>query len=115
MPEYRKNLCQVFGEEFPAEATQRDKQLAPIIKPISDRDWNTLKSVSPYFYSLKPYLSVTPSGCILYDNQLMDPKLLKQFVIDSLHQTHRGQLGMLRLADLIWFPCIRRDVTYKTQ
>ena len=37
MPQYRKNLCQVFGEEFLAEATQRDKQLAPIIKLIRDR------------------------------------------------------------------------------
>ena len=45
----------------------------------------------------------------------MVPKLLKHLVIDSLHQTHPGQLGMLRLADLIWFPCIRRDVTYKAQ
>ena len=94
---------------------QRDKQLAPIIKLIRDRDKNTLKSVSPYFYSLKRDLSVTPSGCILYDNRLMVPKLLKQLVIDSLHQTHPGQLGMLQLADLIWFPCIHRDVTYKAQ
>ena len=45
----------------------------------------------------------------------MIPKLLKQLVIDSLHQTHPGQLGKLRLADLIWFPCINRDVAYKAQ
>ena len=45
----------------------------------------------------------------------MIPKLLKQFVIDSLHQTHPGQLGMLQLADLIWFPCIHRVVTNKAQ
>ena len=31
MPQYSKNLCQVFGEEFLAEATQRDKQLAPLL------------------------------------------------------------------------------------
>ena len=36
-------------------------------------------------------------------------------VIDSVHQTHPGQLRMLRLADLISFPCIQRDVTYKSQ
>ena len=29
MPEYRKNLHQIFGEEFLAEATLKDKQLAP--------------------------------------------------------------------------------------
>ena len=114
-PEYRKNLAQVFGEEFLAEAMLKDKQLAPLIKLIRDRDWNTMKTVNPYFYSFKRDLSVTPSGCILYDNRLMVPKSLKQPVINSIHQTHPGQLGMLRLADLIWFPRIHRDVTYKAQ
>ena len=37
---------------------------------------------------------------------------MKQLVIESLHQTQTGQLGILRLADLIWFPW---DVTYKAQ
>ena len=115
MPEYRKNLQQVFVEEFLAEATLKDKQLAPLIKLIKDRDWNTMKTVNPYFYSLKRDLSVTPSGCILYDNRLLIPKALKQLVIGSIHQTHPGQLGMLTLADLIWFPRIHRDVTYKAQ
>ena len=54
----------MFGEEFLAEATQKDKQLAPINKLIRDRDWNTLKTVSPYLYSHKRDLSVTPSGCM---------------------------------------------------
>ena len=105
----------MFGEEFLAEETQKYKQLAPILKLTRDRDWNTLKTVSPYFYSLKRDLSVTPSGCILYDNRLMIPILLKQLVIDSLHQRHPGQLGMLRLADLNWFPCNHHDVTYIAQ
>ena len=43
MPQYRKNLSQVFGEEFVAEATQKDRQMAPIIKLIRDKDWETLK------------------------------------------------------------------------
>ena len=74
-----------------------------------------MKTVNPQFYSIKCDLSVTPSGCILYDNCLMVPKSLKQVVIDSIHQTHPGRLGMFRLADLIWFPRIHRDVTYKAQ
>ena len=45
----------------------------------------------------------------------MIPKALKKLVIDFLHQTHPGQLELLRLADLVWFPCIHRDVTYKAQ
>ena len=85
MPQYRKNLSQVFGEEFVAEATQKDRQMAPIIKIIREKDWDTLKKVSPYFYSLKRDLSITPSGCVLYDNRLMIPVSLKQLVINSLH------------------------------
>ena len=115
MPQYRKNLNQVFGEEFVAEATAKDRQMAPIIKLIKDKDWDTLKRVSPYFYSLKRDLSITPSGCVLYDNRLMIPSSLKQLVINSLHQTHPGQAGMLRLADLVWFPRIHREVTAKAQ
>ena len=45
----------------------------------------------------------------------MIPTLLKQLVINSLHQTHPGQTGMLRLADLVWFPRIHREVTAKAQ
>ena len=115
MPQYQKNLCQVFGEEFLAEATQKDKNMTPIIKLIKEKDWETLKRVSPYFYSLKRDLAVTPSGCVLYDNRLMVPAALKQLVINALHQTHPGQTGMLRLADLVWFPRIHRDVTVKAQ
>ena len=115
MPQYRKNLSQVFGEEFVAEATQKDRQMAPIIKLIRDKDWETLKKVSPYFYSLKRDLAITPSGCVLYDNRLMIPASLKQLVINSLHQTHPGQAGMLHLADLVWFPRIHRELTAKAQ
>ena len=115
MPQYRQNLSQVFGEEFVAEATQKDRQMAPTIKLIRDKDWQTLKSVSPYFYSLKRDLAITPSGCVLYDNRLMIPASLKQLVTISLHQTHQCQSGMLQLADLVWFPRIHREATAKAQ
>ena len=115
MPQYRKNLSQVFGEELVAEATQKEGQMAPIIKIIRDMDCETLKKVISYFYSLKRDLSITPSGCMLYDNRLMVPNSLKQLVINSLHQTHPGQSGMLRLADLVWFPRIHKEVTAKAQ
>ena len=115
MPQYHKSLGCVFGEEFLAEATSEDKQLAPIIDLFQDRSWSKLKDANPYFYSLKRDLSVTPSGCILYDNRLIVPKSVKQMVIALVHYTHPGQQGMLCLADLVWLPCILRDVTYKTQ
>ena len=115
MPQYRKNWFQVFGEEFLAEATQKDQQMASIINLIKDKDWETLKRVSAYFHPLKRDLEVTPNGCVLYDNRLMVPTALKQLVIISLHQTHPGATGMLHLAGLVWFPRIHRDITAKAQ
>ena len=115
MPGYRKHLSQVFGEEFLAEATRQDRTLTPIIKMIRDKDWETLRKSNKYFYSLRKDLAVTSSGCMLYDNKLVIPSNLKQFVIDAIHQTHPGQAGMLSLGNLVWFPCIHRSLTSKAQ
>ena len=115
MPQYRKNLAQVLGEDFMTDVTAKDKTLAAIIDLIRERDWETLKRTRPYFYSSKRDLPITPSGCVLYDNRLMVPSVLKQLLTDSLLQTHPGQTGMLRLASLVWFSRIHRDLTTKTQ
>ena len=104
MPDYRKHLSQVFGEEFLAEATRQDRTLTPIIKMIEEKDCEALRKPNKYFYSLQKDLAVTNSGCMLYDNRLVIPRSLKQFVIDAIHQTHPGQAGMLSLGNLIWFP-----------
>ena len=52
---------------------------------------------------------------MLYDNKLVIPRNIKQFVIDAIHQTHPGQARMLSLGNLIWFPCIYRSLTSKAQ
>ena len=38
----------------------------------------------------------------------MTTKALMQIVIDSLEQTNLRQLGLLRLADIVWLHCINR-------
>ena len=115
VPDYRKHLSRVFGEEFLSEATKQDRTLTPVIKMIKDKDWEALRKSKKYFFSLRRNLAVTNSGCMLYDNKLVIPRNLKQFVIDAIHQTHPGQAGMLSLGNLIWFPCIHRSLTSKAQ
>ena len=114
-PDYRKRLAKAFGEEFLAEATKQDKSLTPVIRMIKDGDWENLKKSKKYFYSLRKDLSVTESGCMLYDNNLVIPTNLKQLVIDSIHQTHPGQAGTLSSGNLVWFPSIYRSLTSKAQ
>ena len=115
MPDYRKHLSRVFGEEFLAETTKQDRTLTPIIKIIKDKDCEALRKSNKYFYSLRKDLAVTNSGCMLYDNKLVIPRNLKQFLIDAIHQTHPGQAGMLSLGNLIWFPCVHCSLTSKAQ
>ena len=115
IPAYRKHLSQVFGEEFLAEATRQDRTLTPIMKMIKEKDCEALRKSNKYFYSLRKDLSITTSGCMLYDNKLVIPRSLKQFFIDAIHQTHPGQAGMLSLGNLIWFPCIHRSLASKAQ
>ena len=113
MPNYRKQLARVFREEFLAEATREDRTLTPIIKMIKDKDWESLKKSNKYFYSIRKDLAITESGCMLCDNKLLNPRNLKQFVIEVIHQTHPGQTCMLSLGNLVWFPCIHRSLKSK--
>ena len=83
-PEYCKNLNRVFGEKCLAEATSMNEQFALNFELIQDRDWAKLTQFSPYLHSIKGDLSVTPPGCVLYDNRIMITKALNQIVIDSL-------------------------------
>ena len=45
-PNYRLNLSRVFGEEFLAEATLKDKNLQNIIRLVKNHNWDQLKQVS---------------------------------------------------------------------
>ena len=87
MPQYRKIYARYSAKNFwqkPHRSTKKWRQLSDLSKKKSG------KRASPYIYSLKRDLAVTPTGCVLYDNRLMVSAALKQLVINALHQTHPG-------------------------
>ena len=51
-PDYRPNLSHVFGEEFLAEATLKDKNLQTVIRFVNAHIWEELKQFSMYYCSL---------------------------------------------------------------
>ena len=114
-PDYHRNLARVFGEEFLAEATLKDRNLQAIIRLVKHHNWDDLKSVSKYYYSLRNDLAVAQSGCLLYDGKLVIPYQLQNLVINAVHRTHPGQVGMIRLANLIWFPQIHRTIALRAE
>ena len=114
-PNYRVNLSRVFGEEFLIEATLKDKNLQNIIRLVKNHNWEQLKLVSRYYYNLRNDLDVARSGCLLYDGKLVIPHQLQNLVINAVHRTHPGQVGRIRLANLIWFPQIHRTIALRAE
>ena len=114
-PEYRHKLQQVLGEAFLAEATAKDKNLLNIIRIVEKQDWDELKQVSKYYYNIRRDLGISPSRCLLYDGKLVIPYQLQNTIINTVHRTHPGQVGMIRLANLIWFPHIHRTIKLRAE
>ena len=92
-PNYRLNLSRVFGEEFLAEATLKDKNLQTIFRLVKNHNWEQLKLVSRYYYNLRNYLAVARSGCLLYDGKLVIPHQLQNLVINAGTQNPPGPSG----------------------
>ena len=112
-PEYRMNLMRVFNDEFIAENSKKD--LGPIIDLVEKQDWPTLKKANPIFHKIYRDLSVTPSGCLLYDNRIVIPAKLRLMVLQTIHSKHPGQAGMLALAKLVWYPHIHSKIVAQAQ
>ena len=110
-PEYRHKLQQVLGEAFLAE----DKNLLNIIRIVEKQDWDALKQVGKYYYNIRRDIGISPSRCLLYDGKLVIPYQLQNTIINTVHRTHPGQVGMIRLANLIWFPHIHRTIKLRAE
>ena len=103
----------VFNEKFIAKNSKKD--LGPIIDLVLKHDWLTLNKVNPIFHKYHRYLSVTPTGCLLYDNRLVIPAKLRPMVLQTIHSKHPGQAGMLALAKLVWYPHIHSEIVAQAQ
>ena len=87
----------------------------PIIDLVLKHDWLTLKKVNPIFHKIHSDLSVTPTGCLLYDSRLVIPAKLRPMVLQTIRSKHPGRAGMLALAKLVWYPHIHSEIVAQAQ
>ena len=73
------------------------------------------KEVKQLYFRIRRDLSVTPTNCLLYNNQLVIPVKLKQLVLDRIHHKQPGQVGMPALAKLVWWPHILSEMVSKAK
>ena len=90
----------------------RNTVLREIRDCIINNDQARCKQLSKQIYAKWNNLSVN-NGCILFDNKLAIPNILKESVIDVLHSKHPGAWGMTELGQRLWWPFINRDLIKK--
>ena len=112
-PPCTEKISTVFNENFIAQASK--KELTPIIEFVKNAEWEKLKAINPIYYRIRRDLSVSPTGCLIYDNKLVIPNKLKGLVLETIHNKHPGHAGMLALAQLIWYPHVHSDIVAQAQ
>ena len=103
----------VFNEEFLAEHSKKD--VGPMIDMVINKDWLSLKKSNPIFNKIRQDLSVTPIGCLLFDNRLVFPSKLRPLVLQTTRSKHPGQARMLELAQLLRYPHIQSETVAQAQ
>ena len=103
----------VFKEEVIAGHSKKD--LDPIIDMVTNKDWLSLKKANLFYYKTRRVSSVTPTGCLLFDNRLVIPSKLRPLVLQTVHSKHPKQAGMLALAKLVWQPLIHSEKVAQAQ
>ena len=109
-----KQLESVFNQQLIAAMINRDTVQREIRDCITNEDQARCKSLSKQIYAKWGNLSVN-NGCILVDNKLAIPNILKESVMNVLHATHPGAWGMTELGQRLWWPFINRDLINKSK
>ena len=92
--ELNDKIQRVFNMKLIAAMINRDSVLGK---------WETVSSPTS-----------THNGCILVDNKLAIPHVMKEPVMDILHATDPGAWGMTELDQRLWWPYINRDLINKS-
>ena len=73
-----------------------------------------LKALNPYIHSYWRYLHVQ-SGCIFIDKKLAIPNVPREALIEDIHASHLGTLGMICMATHCWWSYINREIIVKAK
>ena len=104
----------VFNMKLIAVMTNRDSVLREVRDCILTDDKQRCKKLCKQIHGQWRNLS-THNGCILVDNKLAIPHIMKEPVIDILHATHPGAWGMTELGERLWWPFVNRDLINKSK
>ena len=71
------------------------------------------KEVTSYVHSFWKDLHVK-SGCLCVDQRVAVPNSIKEALLESIHMTYPGSLGMVSLSQYAWWSYMHREILAKT-
>ena len=97
-----------------AAMTNRDSVLREVRDCILTDNEQRCKKLCKQIHGQWRNLS-THNGCILADNKLAIPHIMKKPVMDILHATNPGAWGVTELGQRLWWPYVNRDLINKSK
>lgn len=93
-----------------SEATENDKILS-LVKYYIENEWpeSVEEEISPY-KSVSAKLKIH-ADCVLLDNRVVIPRILRHRVFNLLHSSHFGFRKMFNYAkNFVWWPTLAKDI-----
>ena len=99
----------LFDADLLAELTEEDQFLGPMKRDINSKDVSSFNKLGAYMAQFWPKAAVV-NNCVIIDNKLAIPEVLRPAVLARLHRSHPGQEAMMSASEYIWWPFLNRQI-----
>ena len=99
----------LFDADLLAELTEEDRFLGPMKRAINNKDVSSFNKLGTYMAQFWSKAAVV-NNCVIIDNKLAIPEVLRPAVLARLHRSHPGQEAMMSASEYIWWPFMNRQI-----
>ena len=99
----------LFDADLLAELTEEDRFLGPMKRAINSKDVSSFIKLGSYMAQFWSKAAVV-NNCVIIDNKLAIPEVLRPAVLARLHRSHPGQEDMMSASEYIWWPFLNRQI-----
>ena len=102
----------IFSKSLIASLTSKDAVLKDVRDCIFTNNESRPKALNPYIHSYWRDLHVR-SGSVCVDEKVAIPNVLREALIDDIHASHPGTLGLICMATHWWWPYMNWELVAK--
>ena len=99
----------LFDADLLAELTEEDRFLGPMKRAINNKDVSSFNKLGTYMAQFWSKAAVV-NNCVIIDNKLAIPEVLRPAFLARLHRSHPGQEAMMSASEYIWWPFMNRQI-----